>query len=101
MTSKHHTTCIDVMCHAWYVCVNISLYIVAIILLSGRVCWSHFRFLDQVQPVLVRIRGVRLLWSEVEQLRAESYRQDNKEHEDMLLEVTNQMPNYLVALIIS
>lgn len=50
-----------------------------------------FRFLEQLQPVLVRIRGVRLLWSEVEQLRAESYRQDNKEHEDMLLEVTNLM----------
>ena len=53
-----------------------------------------FRFLEQLQPVLVRVRGVRLLWSEVEQLRAESYRQDNKEHEDMLLEVTNQMPTH-------
>ena len=47
-----------------------------------------FRFLEQARPILVRIRGVRLLWSEVEQLRAESYCQDNKEHEDMLLEVT-------------
>ena len=45
------------------------------------------RFLVQIEPVLIRIRGVRLLWSDVEQLRAESYSQDNKDHEDMLLEV--------------
>ena len=55
------------------------------------------RFLEQAEPVLVRIRGVRLLWSEVEQLRAESYRQDNKEHEDMLLEVTTNQNTYQLA----
>lgn len=46
-----------------------------------------FRFSDQAEPVLIRIRGVRLLWSDVEQLRAESYSEKNKEHENMLLEV--------------
>ena len=49
------------------------------------------RFSEQAEPVLIRIRGVRLLWSDVEQLRAESYSQTNKEHEDMLLEVTSSL----------
>ena len=54
-----------------------------------------FRFLAEAQPVLIRIRGVRLLWSDVEQLRAESYSQDNKEHENLLLEVRNGCEDFL------
>jgi len=36
---------------------------------------------------LVRICGVRVLFGEVEAMRAEPYSQENEEHERMLLEV--------------
>lgn len=45
------------------------------------------RFTEGVTPCLIRVSGVKELWSGVEALRAESYQQTNPQHEEVLMEV--------------
>lgn len=45
------------------------------------------RFVDGVRPCLLRVSGVKQLWSEVEEMRAQSYQQSNQLHEAALLQV--------------
>ncbi len=45
------------------------------------------RFSQRLHPCLERIQGVRVLWVEVEKVRAESYSQENEDHERSLMKV--------------
>lgn len=56
-------------------------------LLSCALC----RVFRQLRPCLERIYGVRVLWSGVEAMRAETYSQENSEHERSLLQLWNQL----------
>lgn len=49
------------------------------------------RFYGCVRPCLLRICSTRILFSQVEELRAQSFSKENPKHEQMLLEVNSPL----------